>query len=285
MKKFLEGVGEMNRELEYLVDLLREMEQNTRKVSGASNDGEVAVLQETLSELRGEFVEGMKTLKDGIANLKKKTSEGQTEYERHMREKQTHSLIDRTTRLVESFSTAQAEFGAEERRRVESQYIVAKPNITEEELEKIEYASPPDPFSFKKAPKHVTEKRKTSLKEISSGIQEVTQMTEQLNLLVHESDKKIDKITITATKTEVKAKKADKDLKSTLQYQKLARFAKLISFSILFFLVLIFIFAVIGGFVFIIIVLAQNFPSSNSTGGAGNGAPAAPTAPAAPPAS
>ncbi|KAI5190326.1 hypothetical protein NECID01_0918 [Nematocida sp. AWRm77] len=269
MKKFLVGVNEVNKELESFRSELEEMKQLTRKVSGAANDKEAQALRSSLTELREDFIDGMNTAKKGIENLKIKAQEGKSEHEKHIKEQHIKSLIERVKKMVEEFSTAQAEFGAEERHRLKSQYIIAKPTATKEELDKVEYEDSPDPFMVTQKTKPETQARKQSLKHISSGIQQVTQMADQLNLLVHKSDRNVDKISVTTSTTEVKAKKADKDLKQALKYQKLARFAKMIAIGALLFLVFMFFLMIIGGIVFLVIVLARNISPQtlgNATG-------------------
>lgn len=266
MKKFLTGVNEVNRELEGLKGVLGEMDQLTRKVSGAANEQETQALRRSLGELREDFIDGMNITKNGIENLKIKAQEGKTAHEKHIKEQHVKSLIERTKKLVEHFSTSQAEFGAEERHRLKSQYIIAKPTATKEELEQVEYSDSPDPFMMSKSAKPEAQQRKQSLKQISTGIQQVNQMTEQLNLLVHKSDRNVDKISVTTRTTEVKAKKADKDLKQALKYQKLARLAKLIALAALLFLGLLLLLMVLGGIIFLVIVLARNFSPQSLTG-------------------
>ncbi|KAI5181252.1 syntaxin 1A [Nematocida sp. AWRm80] len=272
MNEFLGLVKKTSNRIDKLKPTLEEMETLTRKVSGASNDKETKKLRDSLALHREDFISDMSQIKKEIHILKKKSEEGCTELEKHTRHQHMKSLIDRTKKMVEEFSTAQSEFGSEERERLKSQYIIAHPTATKEEIEQIEYSSSPKiPFMNKSTTKD-SEDRKQSLQHIAQGITQVTQMTDELNLLVHKPERTIDKISVTATATETKAKKADKDLKKALKYQRLARWAKMLAIGIISLIAIAIIVVVFGGILFMIIMLALNIrnraseDSSDTTG-------------------
>ncbi|OAG29339.1 hypothetical protein NEDG_01412 [Nematocida displodere] len=262
MKKFLQSVYKANREIDEQKGVIEQMDGLTRKVSGASNEKEAGLLRDSLTQLRDEFIASVKATKTRIETLKKKSQATESHSQQHTQQQHIASLVERVKKLVEHFSTVQSEFGSEERHRLKSQYIIAKPTATKAEIEEVEY-SEDAPSSFRvdasaKGKKH-------TLLHIATGIAQVTEMTEELNLLVHKTERDVDKVAVTTTETEVKAKKADKDLKKTLRYQKLARYAKIVCVTLAIFLLFLFFGGILIAVVFFVVMQVLNYQSSGSS--------------------
>lgn len=263
MQKFLREVDLTSKKIQQSQKDLKEMNHLTRKVSGAAEEKEAKELRQSLEELRSDFIQNMAEVKDKITQIKKDLS-ASTEHEKHVKQQQIRSLVERTKKAIEEFSTVQSEFSAEERERLKSQYIIAKPTASKEELEAVEYSESPNiPFLNQKTQ---TDDRKNSVKNISKGIKRVMKMTEELNLLVHEKDRDIDKISIETDKAEVKAKKIDNDLKAAERYQKWARLGRIAFYSTIVFLIIAAIVVFFGGFIFMIFIMLSRLKSDDSDG-------------------
>ncbi|KAI5185098.1 hypothetical protein NEHOM01_0603 [Nematocida homosporus] len=265
MKRFLERVQVISSDIDRQKEAVDKIDQLTRRVSGATNEKESKELIDNLQNLREDFLEDMGEVKEQISAIQKQAKDPNiSSHERHIRQQHTNSLIERTKKLIETFSTAQTEFGHEERSRIKSQYIIARPAATKEEIDAVAYGEEEKAsFSITDSKHAETKHRKQSLQKIFQGIQELSQMTDQLNLLVDTTEKDVDKVAVATTVAETKAKKADKDLKKALTYQRLARFAKLMVLSLVIILIIGFIIAMIGGVLFLIIMTARNMSSSN----------------------
>lgn len=272
MKKFLELVHRTSRDIDTLGHTLKRMDGTTRKVSGAAFESESEKLRDTLAADRDNFIEVANSAKANVQNLKTQLKTCKSQRERHQYQQHINSLVERLQRAIEHFSTSQSDFGSEERHRLKSQYIIARPTATEEEIDAAEYGDQEDTknaFSIG-AGMEKAQHRKKSLQHIASGIAEVTQMTQQLNLLVHDTDKEIDKVSVTTSHTEKKAKKADADLKKALRYQKLTRILKILCFSILGLLVLAGLLALLGTFILLVLQIAINRRAASESGEPGD---------------
>ncbi|KAI5175652.1 hypothetical protein NEFER01_1694 [Nematocida sp. LUAm1] len=249
MEMFLESVKLVGKELEEEEKIIKRINELARKVSGASTDEEMKDILESLHTLRDDFLSGMHEVKEGISSIQKKLEEDKdsSHHNTHVKQQHVASLIERSKKVMNNFSTSQSEFGEEERHRLKSQYIIARPTATKEEIEHVEYNMDDKPFIMPGKSRPVAEERKKSLKRIVEGVQEVTKMTDELNLLVVNTEKDVDKVAVTTTKTEAKAKKADVDLKKALKYQRLARFAKMLVYGFVSILVIFLIVTIIGG--------------------------------------
>lgn len=270
MQSFLADVQRTGKDLQQQREVVQEIDAVTRKVSGAATEDEMKKIRDKIGGLREDFIIGMREIKDRVQKLKEDAEKAETEHNKHIKKQHVHSLVERVKNLIEHFSTAQSEFGDEEKNRLKSQYIIARPSATNEEIESAIEGDEKPVISLGGNPEKTSVERKESLKNIFKGIQEVSQMTEQLNLLVTESDKNIDKVSEDATKSEKQAKKADVDLKKAHKYQKFARFAKLFVYSMIGLLLLLFIFGVLGICVISLLYMIlsySNFGSSSSTTG------------------
>ncbi|KAH9386555.1 uncharacterized protein NEMAJ01_1451 [Nematocida major] len=263
MRKFLEEIDSVSKQIEVCQEDSRRMGEATRRVSGASDEKEAEALRTALDEERDDFIKNMAEIKEKIKELKKGIR-GKSEHKKHVKQQQIRSLVERTKKTIEAFSSVQSEFSSEERERIKSQYIIARPTATKEELEAVEYSeSPQIPFL-----KHtVSDSRKKSVKNISRGIKKVMKMTQELNLLVHEKDQDVDKISISTEKAEVKAKKADQDLKSAEKYQKIARLGRITAYTAIGLLIGVCLLILFGGFVIFIIVAIMNYRISKGAAG------------------
>ncbi|KAI5136728.1 syntaxin 1A [Nematocida ausubeli] len=267
MQKFLDKVDSASMKIEACKESLDKMNYLTRRVSGVSEEKESKKLRDDLAGLRNDFIENISEVKDGITEIKRKLR-GKTQHELHTKQQQVKSLVERTKKVIEEFSTTQSEFSAEERERLKSQYIIAKPTATKEELEAVEYSESPK-IPFLNGGKGDADERKKSVKHISAGIQNVMKMTQDLNLLVHEKDRDVDKIAIHTTHAEAKAKKADQDLKSAEKYQKWARLGKMTFYSIIIFLVVVVVLVLFGGFVIFVLMAILNYKAAHSGASSG----------------
>ncbi|KAI5153554.1 syntaxin 1A [Nematocida parisii] len=268
MQRFLDKVDTASAKIEACKDDLARMNDLTRRVSGASEEKDSQKLRNKLEVLRNDFIQNISEVKEAITQIKRKSS-GSTRHESYTKQQQVKSLVERTKRIIEEFSTTQSEFSAEERERLKSQYIIAKPTATKEELESVEYSeSPKIPF-LKSSGKSAADERKKSVKHISEGIQNVMKMTQDLNLLVHEKDRDVDKIAIQTTHAEEKAKRADSNLKAAEKYQKWSRMGRMAVYSIIIFLIVLFVFVLFGGFIFFVIIAYLNYKASRPSRASG----------------
>lgn len=269
MQQFLAKVDKTNQKLSLSQEILSQITQNTRKVSGSSSDKESKALSALLTEERDEFLSLVEEVNKRIAALKKTVPDAALASEKEVRKSQVDALIKRTQRIIDTFSSSQIELHHQEKERLKSQYIIAKPNATEEEIDDIEYST--------NSPNFVSSDKKNSLKDIAKGVQQVTKMTNELNLLVHSSDKSLDKISESATKSEVKAKKADKDLKKAKMYQKLARIGRLFFYGTIVFIISGFIIALL---VWLGLLIVSRIIRLRSDGDSGGESPSSGAAPA-----
>lgn len=272
MRKFLELVHRTSRDIDTLGHTLKRMDGTTRKVSGAAFESESEKLRDALAVDRDNFIEVANSAKANVQSLKAQLKTCKSQREKHQYQQHINSLVERLQRAIEHFSTSQSDFGSEERHRLKSQYIIARPTATEEEIDAAEYGDQEDAknaFSIGSGVEKA-QHRKKSLQHIASGIAEVTQMTQQLNLLVHDTDKEIDKVSVTTSHTEKKAKKADADLKKALRYQKFTRMLKIFCFSIMGLLLLAGLLALLGTFILLVLQIAINRRTASESGEPGN---------------
>ncbi|KRH95138.1 SNARE protein Syntaxin 1 [Pseudoloma neurophilia] len=175
---------------------------------------------------------------------------------------------------IELYRTEQLEHSKEEKKRLKSQFLIANPDATEEELHELvnsetgEKVLQKEFTSGSSSAKNLLSKatdRNKNIKKILESINELVALIEELDEMVHNSGKLVDKIEIEVDITKKTVKQAKRDLVKARNYQRATMYIKYLILGVL---LLAFGFSIIGlvlfGFARLLLPTTRNNKNSNN---------------------
>ncbi|KAG0442727.1 Syntaxin-1A like protein [Dictyocoela muelleri] len=143
--------------------------------------------------------------------------------ERETRLSHYRSLSSKLSSLIEEYRHTQLFYSNSENDRYKSMYKIARPDLTDSEIEKLSAQQNQSPFGLTKKSKKllsIADKRNKNIKEILKNIEDLTELMNDLSMMVNRTGEHVNKIEINMEKAEDDTEKANKDLDKALEYQK-----------------------------------------------------------------
>lgn len=159
----------------------------------------------------------------------------------HTRNDRWEVMTRELSETVELYRTEQLEHSKEEKKRLKSQFLIANPDATEDDLHELVHSEKGEKMLQKEfssgssSSKNILKKasdRNKNIKKIVDSINELVSLIEELDEMVHNSGKIVDKIEIEIDITKKTVKKANKDLVKARNYQRAAMYIKYIILGI-----------------------------------------------------
>jgi t-SNARE complex subunit (syntaxin) len=279
--KFLQEIEATSRAIKELPAEIEKLSHSQRQFLGAVREEDKRRLRKEIRDSTSQFTQETLGIKGSLKEVKKRNDrykERHGENKTHeARESHLQSLTTRLAKHIESFSRMQIEFSHSEKERLKSQYVIAKPTATKDELKRLDTdgdgkAAIHSAFTIgsKSAKKALEDARKRhdSIQEIDRSIREVTGLVKELNTMIHTSGRNVDKIGVSAKSTKKKTEKAHEDLDRALVYQRRATYFKRLAIAGL---ILLFILVIIALLVVIVFTLLQYFKPASGSGSSSGG--------------
>ncbi|KAI5180344.1 hypothetical protein NEOKW01_0648 [Nematocida sp. AWRm80] len=198
---------------------------NALKVeSSITDDQQSTELAMAMMNLHQDFKARADNIKRGIAQMKQENQEHLEKYgpDRNFAARTTYlqSLIRRLGNVVEDFRRVQNGFAEKQKERLKSQYLIAKPNATQEELMQLDEKEKARPllqaiFTIgDKTAKEViiqAEKRRSTIESILKGIADLKELSDDFVAFITSTNLDVDRIN-----TEVKQSHLDTKIAHTV---------------------------------------------------------------------
>ncbi|ELQ76794.1 SNARE protein Syntaxin 1 [Trachipleistophora hominis] len=269
MDEFLGRCKKIEDEIDKLRQYIHKLKVlSNRKANSILSDREETELDNRITVLNNMFKENSKRVKEKLKDMheeNKEISPEDEEFEADTRNNRWQVLTNYLAETIELYRTEQLNHTKEEKQRLKAQFLIAKPDATEDELHDLVNSSEghkllekefkPGARSSKGILKKAGERNK-NIKNIVNSINELVSLIDELHEMVMNSRKIVDNIEIEIDVTRKTVKEAKKDLEKARNYQKAAMYIK---YVILFIFALAISFLIIGVILF---ALAKLFFSS-----------------------
>ncbi|ELA47623.1 hypothetical protein VCUG_00946 [Vavraia culicis subsp. floridensis] len=232
---------------------------SNKKANSILSDHEETELDNRISVLNNLFKENSKQVKERLKAMQEENNQlnpEDEEFEADTRNNRWQVLTNYLAETIELYRTEQLNHTKEEKERLKSQFLIAKPDASEEELHELVNSSEghkllekefrPGACSSKGILKKAGERNK-NIKKIVASINELVSLIDELHEMVMSSRKIVDNIEIEIDVTKKTVKEAKKDLEKARNYQKAAMYIK---YVILFIFALGISFLIIGAILF-----------------------------------
>lgn len=232
----IEKLNKLIQKLKYLSNLkansiMSDMEENNL-------DNKVSVLNNLFKEDSSDLKEKLKTIHDE----NKHVNSEENEFEADTRNSQWQVLTNKLAETIELYRTEQLSHTKEEKKRLKSQFLIVKPDATEQELHELlnskeghkllEKEFKPGASSSAGILKKANERNK-NIKKIVDSINELVSLIDELHEMVQNSRKIVDDIEVEIDVSKKTVKEAKKDLQKARKYQQGAMFLKYVFFVII----------------------------------------------------
>ncbi|KAK1349836.1 syntaxin [Hamiltosporidium tvaerminnensis] len=228
-------------------------------------ESQIKVLNNMFSQLSSKIKLELKKMSEENEKIQNEEKESNFLYE--TRNNHWQVLTKKLVQAINSYRESQVNYNNIEKDRLKSQYIIAKPTATEEELEELTSEKGQEHLknafslgsSSAKQMYSRAKERSNNIQKLAESVEELCQMISDLDEMVKSSDVFIDRIGVSMSSTKHSVKKTNKDLESALRYQRSAMRIKR------------YIFAGIGVVVLIILIwLGIKFLGNQNSGNGGN---------------
>ncbi|KAF7683565.1 Syntaxin-2 [Astathelohania contejeani] len=232
MESFLNDARILSRKISTLNEYTEKVKKlNTKKCQSVlteeeenSMNAQVAALNDMFKDLSREIKEQLKAIYEQNESIR-----GTNEFLYQTRNSHCKALTNKLADAVNLYRGTQVEHNQQEKTMLRSQYMIAKPNATEEELDKLVNGEEGEAMlksafalgshSAQRILKRAQNRNK-SIRNIVASINELCEMMEDLHEMVKASHAVVDRIEIKVSSAVTSTEQANRELESGLRYQR-----------------------------------------------------------------
>lgn len=247
IKKFLDRCNLIEDEITKLHDYIDRMKYYSNyKSNSVLSDKDEKKLDNKIHILNGFFKKVSHKVKEELKEIhddNKKLDIEEDEFVYNARHDRWEVMTRELSETLELYRTEQLEHSKEEKKRLKSQFLIANPDASEEELNELVQSDAGEKMLQKEfsngssSSKNLLKKasdRNRNIKKILESITELVGLIEELDEMIRNSGKMVDKIEIDIDVTKKTVKQAKKDLVKARNYQRAAMYIKYILLGVIF---------------------------------------------------
>lgn len=247
MNKFLAKCNLIEDEITKLQDYIDKMRYYSNyKSNSVLSDKDEKKLDNKIHILNGFFKKTSHKVKEELREIheeNKKLDIEEDEFVFNTRNDRWEIMTRELSETIEMYRVEQLEHSKEEKKRLKSQFLISKPDATDEELNELLQSDSGEKMIRKefscgsKSSKNLLKKasdRNKNINKILESITELVALIEELDEMIRNSGKLIEKIEIDIDVTKKTVKQAKKDLVKARTYQQASMYIKYILIGIIF---------------------------------------------------